>query len=58
MHLREPSQLNMFQFHPPCLKCGGATMPAAGPARESENDLRTFECTTCGAIAVIKARAG
>ena len=59
MRLREPSQLNMFQFNPPCVKCGGMTVPAsAATTQESERALRTFECTTCRAIAVVKIPSG
>lgn len=59
MQLREPSQLNMFQFNPRCLKCGGMTVPAsAATTRDGEPALRTFQCTTCRAIEVVKVHSG
>jgi len=55
MQSREPSQLDMFQLRPPCLKCGGTTAPACvEPAQEADSDLRTFECKACGVRAAIK----
>ena len=44
-HPSDPTRLN----RPPCSKCGGATeLARIEPAPEPGQDLRTFECLSCG----------
>ena len=54
----EPSQINQLQsYRPPCSKCGLPTSLASIlPTDETDYDLRTFKCVSCGQADVVPVK--
>ena len=58
MHQSKTSHINQIQlYRPPCSKCGAPTSLARiEPTDETDYDLRTFECVSCGHADVVSVR--
>lgn len=58
MRPAERAAVNQIQlYRPPCPRCHGLThLARIEPSPDADHDLRTFECSTCDHVEVVKIR--